>query len=48
VIEKVGGSGLSIGFSTFYCEIFGALWQHIRNWLGISGAEPYNIHHHFI
>ena len=31
-----------------HCDIFGALWQHIRNWLGITGVDPYNIHDHFI
>jgi len=31
----------------FHCNIFGALWQHIRNWLGVYGAEPYNAHDHF-
>jgi hypothetical protein len=31
-----------------HCNIFGALWQHIRRWLGIYGADPYNVHDHFL
>ena len=30
----------------FHCNIFGALWQHIRNWLRVYGADPYNVHDH--
>jgi hypothetical protein len=29
------------------CEVFGSLWQHIRTWIGVSGADPQNIHDHF-
>ena len=31
----------------FHYEIFGALWQHIRNWLGVSGADPFIVNDHF-
>jgi hypothetical protein len=29
-----------------HCDTFGSLWQHVRLWLGVSGAEPHNIHDH--
>jgi len=31
----------------FHCDTFGALWQHVRNWLGVSGADPYTVHDNF-
>jgi len=31
-----------------HCELFGALWQHVRLWIGVSGVDPQNIHDHFI
>jgi len=31
-----------------HCDSFGSIWQHIRNWLGVSGVETYNIGDHFI
>ncbi|XP_024626758.1 uncharacterized protein [Medicago truncatula] len=31
-----------------YCEVFGSLWQHIRSWIGMSGAHPQNISEHFL
>jgi len=30
-----------------HCEFFGGLWQHIRNWVGISGVDLFTIHDHF-
>jgi len=30
-----------------HCELFGSLWQHIRNWIGISGVDPFTLHDHF-
>jgi len=31
-----------------HCEIFGSIWQHIRNWIGILGVDhPPNLHDHF-
>jgi hypothetical protein len=30
-----------------HCAYFGSIWQHIRNWLGISGVDPFTLHDHF-
>jgi len=30
-----------------YCDTFGALWQHVRKWLGVSRADMYTVHDHF-
>jgi len=30
-----------------HCDVFGALWQHIRSWVGISGDDPLSIQDHF-
>jgi len=32
----------------FHCDTFGALWQHVRKWLGVSGADLYTVHVHFL
>ena len=38
----------SVSHLFLHCKIFGSLWQHVRCWIGISGADPHNIHDHFI
>jgi len=30
-----------------HCAVFGSLWQHIRSWIGVSGADPFNLIDHF-
>jgi len=30
-----------------HCDIFGSLWQHVRSWIGVSGADPQSLHAHF-
>jgi len=30
-----------------HCASFGSIWQHIRNWLGISGVDLLTLHGHF-
>ena len=30
-----------------HCEVFSSLWQHIRSWIGVSGADPQYIRDHF-
>jgi hypothetical protein len=49
-INCVAGCGNieSLVHMFIHCDIFGALWQHVRNWLGISGADPFHIHARFI
>jgi len=42
------GNNESLLYMFIHYDIFGALWQHVRSWLGISGVDPYNIHAHFI
>ncbi|XP_024633495.1 uncharacterized protein [Medicago truncatula] len=32
----------------FHCNTLGALWQHIRHWLGVYGADPYSVNDHFL
>ena len=31
----------------FHCSFYGTLWQHMRQWLGVSGADPYTPQDHF-
>lgn len=31
-----------------HCATFGAVWQHIRAWIGVSGADPHDLSDHFI
>jgi hypothetical protein len=42
------GNNESLIHMFIHYDFFGALWQHVRNWLGISEADPYNIHAHLI
>jgi len=30
-----------------HCAYFSFIWQHTRNWLGISGVDPFTLHDHF-
>ena len=48
-IRCVAGCGLDeLATHLFlHCEIFSSIWQHIRNWIGISGVDPLNLHGHF-
>ena len=41
------GAG-SVAQLFLHCELFGSIWQHVRSWIDISGADPQNIHDHFI
>jgi len=40
-------AGCGLGESThhlfLHCEIFGSLWQYIRDWIGISGVDPFTL-----
>jgi hypothetical protein len=49
-IRCVAGCGFdeSATHPFLHCELFGSLWQHVRSWIGISGADPQNINDHFI
>ena len=29
-----------------HCHVFGAIWQHIRSWIGVSGADTDNVTDH--
>ena len=29
-----------------HCHVFGAIWQHIRSWIGVSGADTDNVPDH--
>jgi hypothetical protein len=31
-----------------HCDIYGAIWRHIRSWIGVSGVEPYDISEHVV
>jgi hypothetical protein len=31
-----------------HCHILGTLWQHVRQWIGVSGVEPLSIRDHFV
>jgi len=31
-----------------HCATFGALWQHIRAWIGVLSADPHDTCEHFI
>ena len=42
------GNDESTSHLFLHSDSFGSLWQHIRNWLGVSGVDPYNICDHFI
>jgi len=48
-IRCVAGCGFDESATHLFlnCEIFGSLWQHIRNWIGISGVDPLTLHDHF-
>jgi len=30
-----------------HCHVFGALWQHIKSWIGVSGVEEKYVGEHF-
>jgi len=30
-----------------HCDNYGALWRHIRLWIGVLGVEPYGLSEHF-
>jgi hypothetical protein len=30
-----------------HCGLFSSLWQYIRSWLGVTGADPHSISDHF-
>ena len=30
-----------------HCDLFSSLWQYIRSWLGVAGADPRSINDHF-
>ena len=49
ILQPVAGCGLDKSATHLFllCEIFGSIWQHIRNWIGISGVNPLNLHDHF-
>jgi len=32
----------------FHCSFFGTLWQHMRQWLRVSGADLYTTQDHFL
>ena len=31
-----------------YCPVFGAIWQHIRSWIGVSGVDTDNVNDHLL
>ena len=31
-----------------HCGLFSSLWQHIKSWLGVAGADPRNIGDHLM
>ena len=32
----------------FHCPVFGAIWQHIRSWIGVSGVDSDNVNDHLL
>lgn len=40
------GHDESMSHLFIHCESYGALWRHIRSWIGVSGVEPYDISEH--
>jgi len=41
------GNDESASHLFLHCAVFGSLWQHIRSWIGVYGADTQNISDHF-
>jgi len=47
---SVGGCGMEETSNHLFlsCLIFGIIWSHLRNWLGVSGVDPMCLSDHFL